>query len=88
MYICQIKCFVNPSVLIHLPQRRQVALLACGHPPGTAEETTILPVPSESVFEASLYKTLSKSLGFAFCCKRVFIKILFAGACHLNKIWI
>lgn len=66
MYISKIECFVNPFVLTHMPHRRWVALLAYGHPRGTTKKIFILPVPWECICDASLYKTVSKSLYLVF----------------------
>lgn len=66
MYISKIECFVNPFVLTHMPHRRWVARLAYGHPRGTTKKIFILLVPWESIHDASLYKTVSKSLYLVF----------------------
>ena len=64
MYISQTGCFVNPSVLNHLPHVRCGALLAYGLPSGTTEKTLTLLGPRESVWDASIYKTVRKSFFF------------------------
>lgn len=75
---------VNTFVLIHLPKTRWAAPLTFIHHPGSAKETPIQPA-----FQMSLHFKNCQQLfvsGFCFYCRRVFIKILFAGPCHLNKI--
>lgn len=76
---------VNTFVLIHLPKTRWAALLTFVHHPGSGKETPIQPA-----FQMSLHFKNCQQVfvpGFCFYCRRGFIKILFAGPCHLNKIW-